>query len=118
MIAVSIRRLSDARLLFDRASITETAWERMRGLLGRPPLAASEALLIRPCSSVHMFGMRYALDITYLNKSGEVIKTVTALQPMSMSACFGAAVTIEMPVNSIAVHNIKIGDVITWEENE
>lgn len=118
MIAASIHRRSDARLLFDHVSITETAWERMRGLLGRPPLADNEALLIQPCSSVHMFGMRYALDIAYLNKSGEVIKTIASLRPMAMSACIGAAATLEMPVNSLAVHNIKTGDVITWEEHE
>lgn len=118
MIAASIHRLSDARLLFNHAIITETAWERMRGLLGRQPLTDNEALLIRPCSSVHMFGMRYPLDIVYIDVTGKVIKIVPSLRPMAMSFCLGASSTLEMPAGSIAVHKIKVGDVITWEEHE
>ena len=118
MISVSIRRQSDDSLLFENAQITQTAWERMRGLLGRPSLTSNEALLIRPCSSVHMLGMRYALDIAYLNNSGEVIKTVSSLRPMAISACFSASSTLEMPEKSLLTKNIRVGDVLTWEEYE
>lgn len=118
MILVSIRRESDDSLLFDRVLITQTAWERMRGLLGRARLASNEALLIKPCSSVHMFGMRYALDIAYLNNLGEVIKIVSSLRPMSMSACFTASSVLEMPENALYKNDIKVGDRLIWEERE
>lgn len=118
MISVSIQRQSDASVLFKQAKITQTAWERLRGLLAHPSLDGNEALLIAPCSSVHMFGMRYALDIAYLNKTGKVIKIVPSLRPMAISMCFGAASTLEMPVNSLSKHNIQKGDVLIWEKNQ
>jgi len=118
LILTSLQRQSDARVLFEQLKVTQTAWERLRGLLAYPPLDDNQAMLITPCSSVHMFGMRHALDIAYLNKTGEVIKIVSSLRPMAVSMCFGAAATLEMPVNSISKHNIQKGDVLTWENNE
>lgn len=117
MILATIQRQSDNNVLFDQTNITQTAWERLRGLLAYPRLEKNQALLITPCSSVHMFGMRYPLDIAYLNKRGEVIKTVSSLRPMAVSMCVGASATLEMPVDSLNKHNIKKGDVLTWEKN-
>jgi len=54
--------------------VADTAVKRARGLLGRDGLAG--ALLLRPCSSVHTFRMRFALDIAYLDKHLIVLDTV------------------------------------------
>ena len=54
--------------------VADTAVKRARGLLGRDGLAG--ALLLRPCSSVHTFRMRFALDIAYLDKHLVVLDTV------------------------------------------
>ncbi len=35
---------------------------RMRGLLGRSGLPSGTAMLLRPCSSIHMVGMQFSLD--------------------------------------------------------
>jgi len=118
LIFASIQRQSDSSVLFNQAKVTQTAWERLRGLLAYPRLDDNQALLITPCSSVHMFGMRYPLDIAYLNKAGEVIKTVASLRPLAISMCWGASATLEMPVNALSKHNIQKGDVLTWERNE
>jgi len=118
LILASIQRQSDSNVLFNQAKVTQTAWERLRGLLAYPPLNDNQALLITPCSSVHMFGMRYPLDIAYLTKTGEVIKTVACLKPMTISMCWGASTTLEMPANALSKYNIQKGDVLTWEENE
>ncbi|MFI8518516.1 DUF192 domain-containing protein [Streptomyces sp. NPDC085481] len=48
---------------------------RRRGLLGRDGIAG--ALLITPTNSVHTFGMRFTLDIAYLDRSLTVLDVVT-----------------------------------------
>jgi uncharacterized membrane protein (UPF0127 family) len=45
----------------------------MRGLLGRDALAADRALLIERCRAVHTFGMRFALDVAFLDRSYQVL---------------------------------------------
>ena len=50
-----------------RIHVARSFLQRARGLLGRAPLAADEALLIRPCSSIHTFGMRFAIDVVFID---------------------------------------------------
>lgn len=90
------------------------SWERMRGLLGRPPLGDDEALLLEPCRSVHSFGMRYALDLVYVDRRGRVCKMVYGMRPGSFSASLGAYSTIEFAAGKLAVAGIKIGDMLAW----
>ncbi len=90
------------------------AWERMRGLLGRARLGADEALLLEPCRSVHSFGMRYPLDLVYVDRRGRVCKLVYGLQPGRFSASLGAYATFEFAAGVLAVTGIKMGDVLAW----
>ncbi|MFD9031705.1 DUF192 domain-containing protein [Streptomyces sp. NPDC059567] len=48
---------------------------RRRGLLGRDGIGG--ALLITPTNSVHTFGMRFAIDVAYLDRSFTVLDVVT-----------------------------------------
>ncbi|MER5311446.1 DUF192 domain-containing protein [Streptomyces sp. NPDC002773] len=48
---------------------------RRRGLLGRDGIKG--ALLITPTNSVHTFGMRFAIDVAYLDRSFRVLSVVT-----------------------------------------
>ncbi|MFE4593380.1 DUF192 domain-containing protein [Streptomyces laurentii] len=48
---------------------------RRRGLLGRDGIDG--ALLITPTNSIHTFGMRFTLDVAYLDRSLTVLDVVT-----------------------------------------
>lgn len=85
------------------------AFERVRGLLFRPPLGVDEAILIRPCNSVHMFGMRYAIDVVFLNASNEVVKLVPNLKPWQMAACLKSKSVLELPNKSIGQLGLHVG---------
>jgi len=37
----------------------------MKGLLGRRELPDGEGILLRPCASIHMFFMRFAIDAVF-----------------------------------------------------
>jgi len=75
----------------------DTWWSRMRGLLARPALAedGSEALLIRPCASVHTIGMAYPLDLVFLARDDVVLEWRENVRPYRAAACRGAVATIE-----------------------
>ncbi|MCG3041527.1 DUF192 domain-containing protein [Streptomyces sp. S1A] len=48
---------------------------RARGLLGRSGVEG--AILLTPCASVHTFGMRFTIDVAYLDKGLNVIAVRT-----------------------------------------
>lgn len=91
-------------------------WERMRGLLGRAPLGDGEALLLEPCSSVHCMGMRYPLDLVYIDRQGRVCKLVYGVKPWRFSASLQAHATLEMAGGLLAATGIQLGDVLAWQE--
>lgn len=109
---IHIYRLSDPKPL--SALWARTFWQRMRGLIGRPSLNAGEGLLISPCSSVHTFGMKYSLDLVFLNMKGRVIKLVADLRPYKFAGCLGASHVLEMSAGSIEAYQIEPGQVFNW----
>jgi uncharacterized membrane protein (UPF0127 family) len=88
-------------------------WSRFVGLLGRRGLAEGEGLHIVPCSSLHMFFMRFPLDIVYLDAGLQVLKTVENLRPWRVSAGRGAKTTLELPTGTIARTGTQPGDQLT-----
>ncbi|WP_374351303.1 DUF192 domain-containing protein [Chitinimonas sp.] len=103
------------KLLIATVWLAEDAGERMRGLLGRAPLASGEAMLITPCRMVHTFGMAYALDLAFVDRHGQIRKLVRQLPPARMAGCLRAYATLEMPAGEIERLGLQPGDTIDWQ---
>jgi len=58
--------------------LAESGRARRRGLLGRDGIEG--ALLLTPASSVHTFGMRFAIDVAYLDGKARV-RAVRTMRP-------------------------------------
>ena len=69
-------------------------WRRLRGLAFAPP--GSDLHLPR-CRSVHTFGMRYPLDLLWLDAAGEVLRIDRAVPPRRVRTCWRARSVIERP---------------------
>jgi uncharacterized membrane protein (UPF0127 family) len=82
------------RCAFDSAS-------RRRGLLDDAGLAEDTALIIAPCSAVHMFGMRFPIDVIYTDREGSVLKLVENLKPGQISATLRAFAVIEVAAGTV-----------------
>ncbi len=87
-------------------------WQRMLGLLGRPFLDADEALWISPCWSVHTFGMRFDLDVVFIDRRGKVLRIVQGLSAGRFAACSGASSVIEMSAGAAGRQGIVQGDLL------
>jgi len=88
---------------------------RMFGLLGRRPLESGEALWLDPCASVHTLGMRYPIDVVFLDRDGSVVDTRTALAPRRLAGARRARSVLELPPNRLAELGIAPGKRVTLE---
>ena len=68
--------------------------ERLLGLAlrRRPP---AHALLLPRCRSVHTFGMRFPLDLVWLDRAGRVVRVDEAVPPWRVRSCRGADAVLE-----------------------
>jgi uncharacterized protein len=92
-----------------------------RGLLGRDGLEPGTGMLFEngrftPFMWMHMFFMRFAIDIVFLNRAGRVIRINPNLRPWRMSSIvWGARQALELPAGAAALGRTEIGDQIVFE---
>ena len=90
---------------------------RLRGLMFAPPLPARAGLLIVPCNSIHMLGMRARLEAVFLSKDFRVLKISRPLLPwLGLSACPGAAAVLEWTPGTAQAFGIREGEKLRWAE--
>jgi uncharacterized protein len=70
---------------------------RLLGLSWRSRAGAGPGLLIPRCSSVHTFGMRFPLDVFFLDAEGRVISVRRRVPPRRVVWQRGAAAILEIP---------------------
>jgi uncharacterized protein len=100
-------------LLGDEIVEARSLWRRVRGLLGRQGLASSEGLWIEPCSSIHMFFMRFAIDAVFTDRGGRVVRAVSRLEPWRVAVGGrGAHAVLELPAGTIERSATRAGDLL------
>ena len=88
---------------------------RSQGLLGRSGLKPDTGLLIDPCSSIHMWFMRFPIDVVFLDKKNRVVGLKRNVKPWGMAWSWRGVKTIELPVGVIATTRTQIGDIVAFQ---
>jgi uncharacterized membrane protein (UPF0127 family) len=70
---------------------------RLLGLAGLTLEQAGPGLLIPSCTSVHTFGMRFRLDLVFLDRRGRPLAIHRAVPPRRLVWCRGAGAVAEIP---------------------
>jgi uncharacterized membrane protein (UPF0127 family) len=94
----------------EEVTLATSMWSRFWGLMGRKNLPDGHGLLIDPCSSIHMFFMRFALDVVFLDDEGRVKKVVVGIKPWRAALGGGGKKALELPVGAAAKANVETGD--------
>lgn len=68
---------------------------RALGLAKLDALPGDHALLLASCRSVHTLGMRFALDLVWLDRSGRPIRLDREVAPRRLRTCVRARGVIE-----------------------
>jgi uncharacterized membrane protein (UPF0127 family) len=77
---------------------------RLLGLALLDRECAGPGLLIPRCRSVHTFGMRFALDVAFLDATGAVLSRREGLPRNRIARRPGAAAVLELPAQSRGRH--------------
>jgi uncharacterized protein len=97
--------------LADQANKAANFMSRGRGLMMAPPLPQGGGLVIEPCNSIHMFFMRYPLDIVFLSKEGNVVFMYKGIKPWRVGRVVrGARLAVELPEGAIESTGTELGD--------
>lgn len=112
---VTVTNGTRGRSLGSRVGLADSWWSRLRGLVGSPPLAAGEGLLLVPCGAVHTFGVRYPMDVAFVDERGAVLAVYHRLAPGRWSRWHGrTAAALELPAGTLATTGTSPGDTLAW----
>ena len=97
--------------LATRATAARTLGERLTGLLGRARLPEGEALIFPACRSIHTIGMRFAIDVLFVDRDWRVVALKSQVRPwrvvLPVRKAWGV---VETPPGTIAQTRVAIGD--------
>ena len=67
--------------------------------------------MLDPCQAVHMYWMRFALDIAFLGQNGDVVAVYHGLEPSRLSGRHkNAARALELRTGTLEQSGTRVGD--------
>ncbi len=108
-----VENITKNQILADQAHGASSFLSRGRGLMFSPTLPEGGGLVIEPCNSIHMFFMRYPLDVIFTDREGRVLFMYRGIKPWRMGRLVrGARRAIELPEGTIDRTHTEPGDVL------
>ena len=88
-------------LLGVEATVAETLFDRLKGLIGTSSLPPGRGLLIRRCNCIHTLFMRFPIDATFLDRHNRVVRVVRHIKPWRLFVWggFRAVAVLETPAS-------------------
>ena len=116
---VRIENQTRGTLIADRCRVATSLADRAVGLLSTPEVLPGEGLLIERTQSIHMFFMRYAIDVVFVDRDGRVTRVVERLRPWRVVWwARGARDCIELRAGSLEGTGTAKGDQLAITEVE
>jgi uncharacterized membrane protein (UPF0127 family) len=96
-LAPRLRRLPVATVLGREVRVATTFSARLLGLAHLDREETGPGLLILRCSSVHTFGMRFPLDLYFLDQDGVAIEVRQGVWGRRLASCRRSVAVVELP---------------------
>jgi len=113
MMPTVIENLTRGTIIADHAAVARSFLARGRGLMGRAALPPGHGLIIVPESSIHMFFMRFPIDVLFVDRQDRVIGMREALppwHPFAGVAPWRGRYVVELPAGAIRASGTALGD--------
>lgn len=108
---MSLRNLSNNKLLAEKVVEAKSFCQRAIGLLGKREWPAQKTLWIHDCNSIHTFFMKFDIDAVFVDKNLRVTKVVRNLRPGRITMPDWKAKSVfEFSSNHPFLNELKPGD--------
>lgn len=71
---------------------------------------------IVPCEGVHTFGMKFEIDVIYLNRKRKVLKIRPSMPKRRISFCLPAHSVLELPAGMASQTATVVGDQLEFDK--
>lgn len=104
-------------LLGESVRVADRFWPRLRGLLLRPRLEPGQGLALVPCKAVHMWGVRYPIDVAFMDAGDRVVAVHPELAPWRRTPFHRPARwALELPAGTLAATGTTVGDEVSLRD--
>ena len=106
-----VRNRTRGATLASDVQLADTPRARRIGLLKREKLNPGQGLWIFPTQAIHTFGMRFPIDVVFLDRQMKIKRVYQQLAPFRLtSLVWSAQSALELPSGSLAATNTVVGD--------
>ena len=103
-------------MVCEEAQKADTPLARMIGLLNRSEILPHQGLLITKCNSIHMFFMKFSIDVLFVSRDHQVVGLVKGIKPFRLSRTyFTASYALELAPGAIDNSQTEVGDQLELE---
>src|SRR5437763_3045474 len=112
-----VRNRTRGAILASKVELADTPRARRTGLLKRDILNAGEVLLIYPTQAIHTFGMRFPIDVAFLDSALRIKRIYHGLGPFRLTSfVWGAKSVLELGPGSLT--GARVGDALQFSLRE
>lgn len=116
---IKIYNISKGKEVAHSGIWADNFFTRLRGLLGKKQFPPGEALLIKPCKSVHCIGMKIPIDVVFVSADNQVVCIIENMKPYRLSPYIrNASYVIELPVGQAAAAEVSVGDILSLSSSK
>jgi len=115
MAKLTIRNRTRGSILATEADIADTSRKRRVGLLKHTELPPGQGLWIAPCEAIHTFGMKFPIDVVFLDRRKRVLKIRPNMGPRRIALCLLGHSVLELPAGTLAATRTEKGDQLAFE---
>ena len=104
---------TSGRVIADKVDAAVTHSQRRRGLSGRHSLEPGGGMLFRGCRQVHTFGMRFPIDVLFVDGDGSLVRVLHSLEPRRLSpVVWHSRLVIELPAGVCRATGTAVGHAV------
>ena len=108
---MNIYNSSQNNLIAADVRVARNFFSRSIGLISKKILSDNEALIIKPCCSIHTLFMKFDIDVLFVNNKNEIIALYERVKPWRILPIhWNSSYVIELAPGSISNKNIKKDD--------
>jgi uncharacterized membrane protein (UPF0127 family) len=103
------------RILVGNLTVADSFLTRLKGLLGKSSLGINDGLLLKQCKGVHTFGMKFSIDVIFLNRDNRIVEIIHNLKPNRITPIYSAADSVlELPAHKVSDAGLSKGDLVDF----